>query len=87
MMRDDPTVALIGLIQRVPILAIDAETAEAEGDVPAIAYQRAIRAWQRDAAEAIAEARLSSPGHGRHAAPDAFARIAMASALTHGTAE
>lgn len=82
MMRDDPTAVLIGLIQRVPILA-----AEAEGDVPAIAYQRAIKAWQREAAEAIAEARLSSPARGRHAAPDAFARIATASALTQQAAE
>ncbi|KQS66490.1 hypothetical protein ASG32_30665 [Methylobacterium sp. Leaf361] len=82
MMRDDPTAVLIGLIQRVPILAV-----EAESDAPAIAYQRAIRAWQREAAEVIAEARLSSPAHGRHTAPDAFARAAVASALAHGTAE
>lgn len=56
-MRDTTTELLIDLIQRVPVHVVDTETAEARGDVPAIAYQRAIRAWQREAAEAIVEIR------------------------------
>jgi len=62
MIRNDTTTELlISLIQRVPILAIDVKAAETESDVPAIAYQHAITAWQREATKAVAEIRLGSP--------------------------
>lgn len=84
MSRDEPAdvlIRLIRLIRRVPVHVIDVPTAEAKSDHAAIAYARAIEAWRAEAAEAIADARLSSPAHGRHAAPDAFARTATVSAL------
>lgn len=86
-MTQDTTERLIRLIQRVPVLAIDVKTAEAEGDLPAIAYQRAVTAWQREAAEAIAKIREGSPIRGRRGAPDPFARAAAASEMMRTASE
>ena len=55
--KNTTTELLIRLIQRVPMLAIDVKAAEAEGDLPAIAYQGAVTAWQREATAAVAEIR------------------------------
>lgn len=87
MTRDTTTELLIRLIQRTPILAIDVKTAEAEGDLPAIAYQRAVRAWQREAAEAVAEIREGSPAQGRRGAPDPYTRAAAASEMMRTASE
>lgn len=87
MNRDDPTDALVRLIWRVPVLAIDVPAAQQAGDDAAVAYARAIEAWRREAAQAVAAAMAISPAQGRHAVPDAFARAAMASALTQQAAE
>lgn len=87
MMRDDPTDVLINLIRRVPILAIDVEAAKASGDEAQLEYAAAVTLWTSRAAKAVSEIQQSQLAHGRHAAPDAFARIATASALTQQAAE
>ena len=81
MNRDDPTEILAGLIWRVPIHAIDLDAARRAGDDTAVAYAAAIEAWRREAAQAIAQAMATSPRHGRHVTPDAYARTATVSAL------
>ncbi|KQS77543.1 hypothetical protein ASG32_26240 [Methylobacterium sp. Leaf361] len=86
MTRDDPSQILATLLCRVPVHAVDVPTAQRAGDA-AVAYASAMAAWCREAAQAVAAAMVTSPGHGHHAAPDAFARIATASALTQQAAE
>lgn len=81
-MRDDPSQILAALIRRVPVHAVDVPAAERAGDAAAVAYAAAIEAWRAEASQAVAAAMSGSPARGRHAAPDAFARIATASALT-----
>lgn len=83
MTRDDPTAVLISLVQRVPVLAIDLQAAEARGDHAALAYTRAMTAWRTEAAEAVAEIRQASPVR---EAPCPFDRIAAASALMRAPA-
>lgn len=61
MTRDDTTDMLIDLIRRTPVLPIDVKTAQAEGDLPAIAYQRAVKACQREATAAVAKIREGGP--------------------------
>ncbi|MGH1588647.1 hypothetical protein ACRBEV_10125 [Methylobacterium phyllosphaerae] len=80
MTRDDPTEILAAMIWRVPVHAVDVPAAEQTGDTAALAYASAMEAWRREAAQAVAAAMATSPAHGRHAAPDAFARIVAASA-------
>ncbi|MGU3337178.1 MULTISPECIES: hypothetical protein [unclassified Methylobacterium] len=55
--NDTNTELLIRLIQRVPMLAIDVKAAEAEGDLPATAYQRAVTECQREATAPVAKIR------------------------------
>lgn len=80
MTRDDPAALLIALLRRVPFLAVDLQAAEARGDHAAIAYAKAMAAWRDEAAQAVAEIRQGNATCARHAAPDAFARAAEASA-------
>jgi hypothetical protein len=65
---------LADLIKRVPVYVVDLPAAEARGDHAACDYAQAMRAWRREAAEAIAEAEDDTQ-------PDAFERVAAASAL------
>ena len=74
MTRDNPTDALIALLRCVPVHAIDPQAAEARGDHAAIGYARAMAAWRREAALALAQAEDSR-------LPDAFSRVATATAL------
>ncbi|CAM2761987.1 hypothetical protein JHFBIEKO_3546 [Methylobacterium mesophilicum] len=85
--KNTTTELLIRLIQRVPMLAIDVKAAEAEGDLPAIAYQGAVTAWQREAAAAVAEIREGYPPRDRRVAPDAYARAAAAADMMWTTLE
>ena len=87
MTRDDPSQVLAALIRRVPVHAVDVPAAQRAGDAAAVAYASAMAAWRMEAAQAVTAAMATSPCRGRHAVPDAFARVAMASALTHGAAE
>lgn len=87
MTRDDPTARLISIIKRVPVLAMDIEAARRTGDHAAIAYAQAIAEWRAEAAEAITQARESSPSLDRYVMPDAFKRIAAASSLMRAPAE
>jgi len=57
MMRDDPSDTLIDLIRRTPVLPIDVKTAQTEGDLPTIAYPRAVTGWQREATAAVPKLR------------------------------
>jgi hypothetical protein len=71
----DPIDVLADLIRHVPVHVIDVPVARRAGDTAAVAYASAMAAWRREAALALAEAEDGSP-------PDAFNRIATASALT-----
>ncbi|MHC2108564.1 hypothetical protein [Methylobacterium sp. CM6246] len=57
MTRDDTTDMLIDLIRRTPVLPIDVKTVQAEGDLPATAYQRAVTECQREATAPVAKIR------------------------------
>jgi hypothetical protein len=87
MTRDMTIELLIYLIQRVPVQVVDTKTAKARGDVPALAYQRAIEAWLSQAAEAVAEIRQGGSAEGRHGAPNTFFRAAAASKMMRTTLE
>ena len=80
-MSRDPSEILAAMIWRVPVHVIDIDAARRAGDDAAVAYANAIEAWRREAAQAIAQAMATSPGHGRHVTPDAYARTATVSAL------
>ena len=86
MTRDDPTDVLIELLKRVPILSIDVEAAKARGDEAQLEYAAAVTLWTFRAAKAVSEIQQSQLAHARHAAPDAFARAAEASALMRSPA-
>ena len=86
--NDTNTELLIRLIQRVPMLAIDVKAAEAEGDLPATAYQRAVTECQREATAAVAKIREGvTPPRDRRGAPDAYARAAAAADMMWTTLE
>ena len=69
MSRDDPAERLISLVQRVPLLAIDEQAAQQQGDEQQLAYARAVRTWRAEAAALIAQVRQSSTARLRPAWP------------------
>lgn len=73
---------LADLIRRAPVHVVDIAAAQRAGDAAALAYARAIKEWQDEAAVAIAEAEQHSGlSPLRQQPPDAYARAAAASAL------
>lgn len=72
---------LADIIERAPIYVVDLEEARRTGNTAAIAYAKAVRRWQDEAALAIAESvQVRSSGSGSKKL-DAFARTANAAAL------
>lgn len=59
---DTATELLIRLIQRVPMLAIGVKAAEAEGDLPAIAYRHRLPERRHNVAARGNSGRCRDPG-------------------------
>ena len=78
----DPVEALVDLVWRVPVHAIDAPAAQRAGDTAALRYAAAMAAWRDEASQLVAAALSSSPARTSDAPPDAYARTATVSALT-----